>query len=149
MEEVLIDMGFGPARRDQKQSRHRGNVELQIISRLWEIDKEYGKSVCRIGLDIPPKSIYIDFCPSHNFSEELIDKLFECELKNDKFLYSNPKLGLQRNPQFWRKLERCKSIIQKWEQKAKNELGYKPATLWDKGELTDNYVPKSIFTKEE
>lgn len=134
MEKTRVDLVVSGRR-----STHReGLVDIERVEHgEWEIDEVPGKVLCRITIKVPSREISMDFIPSHFFCEKLMDMMFQCELENDSFTFSNPKIGRHRTPQFWAKIERVKSILHKWESEGEKKLSNRAPTFWDSKDKLD------------
>ena len=114
---IIVDV-----RQNNVQRRARdGRLSITIKSGSWHINRHSGKALCRVNLDIPSLKAHIDFVPSHNFCGELLDKMLDCELQNDRFKFAKPALGELRPPQFEAKLTRLFEVLDKWKARS-NEI---------------------------
>ncbi len=110
MEKVRIDLIV-----NGRKETLDGVVNIRTVDHaIWQIDKEPGKKLCLIEVSIPQKGITLNFPPSDDLYEALIDKMLGVEYQNNSFKYTNPVKGPRRPRQLEIKIQRLLKILNRW-----------------------------------
>jgi hypothetical protein len=100
---------------DGKKETVSGTAKLIHVNHLvWEIDKIPGKRGILIEIEAPEKRLTVNFTPSSDFCEKLVDWMLECEWLNDNFKFP---ADMKRPPQLRTKIDRIQEILDKWRSK--------------------------------
>lgn len=95
-----------------------GFISVRIVKHgIWEIDREKGKNLCLIEIEIPKKHMKVNFTPSASFEDELLNGWLGAEEANDQFEFTNPVLDDKRPSELQKKLSHLQKILEQWKRK--------------------------------
>lgn len=110
--------------RDGSKMQRDGAIAIRLVRHgLWEIDKETGKSICLIELQIPSEHLSLNFPTTQEFLTHFVNEMMKAEFDNDNFMFNNPVKGKHRPPELLGKARKIEKVIQLWKSRAKPPQG--------------------------
>lgn len=92
-----------------------GSVSVSTVKHgKWVIDKDSGKHLCLIEIEIPERGMKVNFVPSEAFEDELLNGWLAVEEANNHFEFANPIMGETRPSQLAKKLQHLYEILKQW-----------------------------------
>lgn len=98
------------------KKRVSGVARTRLVNHgKWALDKERGKHLCLIEIEIEEMGVVLNFTPADSFEDELLRSWLEAEKRNDNFPFRNPTRGATRPKQLLAKVTHLRGVLQEYD----------------------------------